>query len=64
MRLPTDVTFGAGQAYIDTLGIHFHVLGMNRTQQFAFGDAAPLWVGLSGRDEQGKFCNVTVPSAD
>jgi hypothetical protein len=63
MHLSTDNIYaGGGESYYDSVVLRVRSLGIDRAQTFPLGDGQnPLWIGISGIDDQGKACDRTQP---
>jgi hypothetical protein len=63
MHLSTDIVdAGGGESYFDSVMLRVRSLGIDRTQNLPLGDRQnPLWIGISGIDDQGKSCDRDQP---
>lgn len=63
VTVPSGQSYSSSHSVADVVDLHFRVLGVNRTQHFVYGQGgtSTLWFGLSGKDDDGRFCDYTTP---
>lgn len=62
IQLPADISLNDSHTYTDGVDLDIRTLGISRTEHIGFDfDTSPMWIGLSGPNDDGKYCDFNTP---